>query len=169
MPTRLSISIAGLLLLLGSQPLAAQPPGLPAQASPGLTLNPRPALLTTSPVNQVLPADSAFALSVQWHDDTPRLQLHWDIAPDYYLYRKSLKLVSATGAEVDLELPPGEAIEDEFFGAVEVYFGALTATAATDRFSHSEGALQLVVEYQGCAAERYCYPPQRKELQLPRP
>jgi thiol:disulfide interchange protein len=153
--------------LLASTQLTAQAP-LP-QASPGLAGSTRPSLLTTNPVNQVLPADSAFAIQVALREDASRVDLHWDIAPGYYLYRKSLKLSNAGGSMLPLELPPGESIEDEFFGAVDVYYGALDLTSATADLTHNDGTLLLVIEYQGCATERYCYPPQRKELLLAQP
>ncbi len=48
--------------------------------------------LTTSAVQSVLPADSAFALSA--YIETPNtLVLRWDIEDGYYLYRKSLNFI----------------------------------------------------------------------------
>jgi thiol:disulfide interchange protein DsbD len=160
-----------LLLLLASHSLVAQEqPLLSASPATGdLTPANRPALLTGNPVNQVLPADSAFAMQVRLLDDATRVALHWDIAPGYYLYRKSLKLGSAMQASLPLELPRGEAIEDEYFGAVEVYYDQLDLTATTADATASDGTLLLVIEYQGCATDRYCYPPQRKELLLALP
>jgi len=182
MSIRLPANIASamtlpMLLLLGSQHLAAQPQSLPGQSSPGLNDAPLPALLTSNPLNQVLPADRAFALQLQPLDDTTRLALHFDIAPGYYLYRQSLKISTPSGSVLVLELPPGETIEDEYFGKSEVYYGQLDAQAlaapatatATATATANDDSLLLFVEYQGCAAERYCYPPQRKELLLQRP
>lgn len=171
MPTRLARlaapATAALLLALGGPALMAQPARLPTpQASPGLPGETRPALLTSNPVNQVLPADSAFGFIAQLSDDTTQLQLHWEIAEGYYLYRKSLKLATADGEQLPLQLPDGSAIEDEFFGAVEVYFDQLQLNSREAVATARDNTLQLRVEYQGCASELYCYPPQHKDVEL---
>lgn len=167
MKSRLAI----LTLLLASHILVAQEQPLLSSSPATGELQPanRPALLTSNPVNQVLPADSAFSLQVRLLDDATQVVLHWDIAPGYYLYRKSLKLGSAAQASLPLALPPGEAIMDEFFGAVDVYYKQLDLTAPTADATASDGTLLLVIEYQGCATDRYCYPPIRKELLLAQP
>lgn len=158
-----------------AQPGPAQAAPLRPQSSPDLSsqganaTQQRPALVTSNPVNQVLPADSAFVLGVRLHDEASRATLHWDIAPGYYLYRKSIRLGSASADMAPLELPSGTAIEDEFFGAVEVYYERLEIDADTAGLVGKDGSLLLVVEYQGCAEDRYCYPPQRKELLLAQP
>lgn len=163
MTTRLGLIpllLASHVLLAQEQPLLqAMPPagGLPAPN--------RPALLTSNPVNQVLPADSAFQLQA-FPASSDSVLLHWAIQPGYYLYRKSITLTDAAGQALAVTLPPAREITDEYFGIVEVYYENLdleVAVAAQDR------QVLLLLEYQGCAEALYCYPPQHKQLELTLP
>lgn len=171
MPTIRSCSYLLLLpLLLASSSLPAQEKPL-LQTSPlegSLQSSGRPALLTRNPVNQVLPADSAFALQ-SYPDAAAGLRLHWDIQPGYYLYRKSLQLSDADGTALTLELPAGREITDEYFGTVEVYYDALDLSVTLPAIATAGKRVQLLLEYQGCAEALYCYPPQQKELDFTLP
>jgi len=83
------------------------------------------------------------------------------IADGYYVYRHSLKLVSAQGEAVNIELPPGTPKQDEFFGDTVIY----TADALQLRVpAAAAGALTL--HWQGCAEAGICYPPQTMNLDM---
>lgn len=84
------------------------------------------------------------------------------IAEGYYVYRHSLKLVSAQGQAVNIELPPGTPKQDEFFGDTVIY----TAQALQLRVPASEAGL-LTLHWQGCAEAGICYPPQTMVLDMP--
>lgn len=134
-----------------------------------------PPLVSGNLANAILPVEEAFALQLDSASDLS-LELHWRIAPGHYLYRKSLQLSLSDGTVLDeLALPAGVDIEDEYFGAVEVYYDSLelslppAALATAARKADAEGALSLQVQFQGCAAERYCYPPHQQSLPLPLP
>lgn len=160
MPAVALLALAG---ITGSMPLSAQPDSQP------MLQQPRPALMTRNPVNQVLPVDTAFALQTFIESESGVL-LQWTIAPGYYLYRKSLALSDAQGNSIALELPAGETLTDEYFGEVEVYRDELLLSAPlTGTSSATERQVNLTLEYQGCAENLFCYPPQHKTLQLTLP
>ena len=116
---------------------------------------------------EFLPPDEAFVFTHQRQPDG-RLQLAWQIAPRYYLYRDKFKVESPDRtATVALEtLPPGEEKDDEEFGKVRIFRDTLTAYASVQP---AVGTSQIAVKvtYQGCAEDGICYPPIRKTLALP--
>ena len=130
----------------------------------GLLNNNSPASLATSAIQSVLPADSAFALSA--YIEAPNtLVLRWEIEDGYYLYRKSLGFMEAGNNLGIPVIPVGIQTEDDFFGAVEVYYEQLLIRIPFDPDS-AGNKLSLQLNYQGCAEDNYCYPMQFKELNL---
>ncbi|NUO77852.1 MAG: cytochrome C biogenesis protein, partial [Lysobacter sp.] len=116
--------------------------------------------------SDLLPVDQAFVLSA----DAPaadRIVLRWKIADGYYLYkhRISVKADPAFAAQA-LQLPKGDKHKDEFFGEVETYRSALSAT-----LPGRAGAtrVELQIKYQGCADAGICYPPQTRKLSVSLP
>ena len=95
--------------------------------------------------------------------------VRWRIEPGHYLYRKRIEVTlagtSPEGVSVaGFDLPPGEVLEDPYFGQVEVF---RSETAAAVRLRHPDPpppAVDLAVLYQGCADAGLCYPPIRKVL-----
>src|SRR6185312_14426741 len=79
--------------------------------------------------DQFLPVDQAFVLSAS-ADGADRVLLDWQIAPGYYLYRHRISARTATPgfALGDVVMPDGHKKHEEFFGDVEVYYDALSAT-----------------------------------------
>lgn len=129
----LAAGLAGLLLILS----------MPSQAQLG--------------DNDFLKAEQAFSHEVTANgDDT--LTITWDIAPGYYLYRHQFKFESDNQAVADVRIPDGNPIEDEFFGASEVYYDQVAVTVDPGR------ARTLSIAWQGCAEAGLCYPPQRATL-----
>lgn len=110
--------------------------------------------------NDFLPAEQAFAFSAQV--SAQQAQLHWQIAPEYYLYEKSIR-VTAGGAPIgELALPKSEPHHDDFFGEVGIYRDELNINVP---LSQAAGQRELTVEYQGCTAN-FCYPPQTQVVML---
>lgn len=99
--------------------------------------------------------------------DRERIELQFDIAPEYYLYRHRLgfELLGGDDSIRQTRLPDGKAIHDEFFGDVEVYYTSLNVVL--DITPGNSPARQLRVEYQGCADAGLCYPPEIHTLDLP--
>jgi thiol:disulfide interchange protein DsbD len=119
--------------------------------------------------DQFLPVDQAFILSAV-PDGADRVLLDWQIAPGYYLYRHRVSAKTPTPgfALGEVEMPDGKKKTDEFFGDVEVYYDALTATVPVTR-PEDGSSLELVVGYQGCADAGLCYPPVTKTLRVDLP
>jgi len=111
-----------------------------------------------------LPVDQAFSftatpINAGW------VELGWQIAVGYYLYRDKLGFVATgTGQTVgEPVLPNGKKNHDEYFGDVEVYYDELIVRLPVQSAS---GSLNLTVNYQGCAEDGICYPPTTKSVTL---
>ncbi len=117
-----------------------------------------------------LPPEQAFQLSAE-ADGEAAVNVRWDIAPGYYLYRSKLGFASATeGIEAGRpDLPPAQTREDKHFGEVQVYRDRLTVPVALTRGADAGDRLALEVRYQGCADAGFCYPPERRTLQIDLP
>lgn len=107
------------------------------------------------------PADQVFRLDATRDGNT--VTLRWYIQPGYYLYRHRLKF-TATGAKLGAPvIPAGEKKQDEYFGEVEVYRDELAVQVPIVAMGKD---VELVVGYQGCADAGYCYPPQKKTINV---
>lgn len=107
------------------------------------------------PQQAFLPVDQAFVFDFDQQGST--LFVGWDIAPDYYLYKKKIEII-AKGANIQVgDSGSGEIIEDEFFGKTEVFFNS--ASVISKLSNVTEGAV-VKVRYQGCAKAGLCYPPE---------
>ncbi|WP_165728304.1 protein-disulfide reductase DsbD [Pseudoalteromonas sp. 31A1] len=107
------------------------------------------------PQHTFLPVDQAFVFDFDQQGST--LFVGWDIASDYYLYKKKIEII-AKGANIQVgDSGSGEIIEDEFFGKTEVFFN--TASVVSKLSNITEGAV-VKVRYQGCAKAGLCYPPE---------
>ena len=124
-----------------------------------------PASAAVSP-DDLLPVDEAFAVDAR-ASDPGTIAIHWKIADGYYLYRHRTAVTTDKGFTAgELQLPRGEAHEDEFFGKVETYRKRLTAQLPGE----ARGASTTVtVKYQGCADAGICYPPQTRTLTVALP
>jgi thiol:disulfide interchange protein len=119
--------------------------------------------------DEFLPVREAYRPTLEFAGEA--LQLHWDIAEGYYLYRhqfgfkasvpktsvpKTSVHKTTTDAEIAAQIPPGKGKDDEYFGHVEVYYHALDIPL-TPPFPAA--AFVLEVTAQGCADAGLCYPP----------
>ncbi|MEX1993820.1 MAG: protein-disulfide reductase DsbD [Steroidobacteraceae bacterium] len=125
----------------------------------------------TSNQDQFLPVDEAFVFTAS-ADGGEQIALDWRIEPGYYLYRHRISARTSTPgfALGDVAMPDGKKKTDEFFGDVEVYYDALSATVALTRQADA-ATLEIAVSYQGCADAGLCYPPLTKTvtIELPPP
>lgn len=97
----------------------------------------------------------AFALTVS-QDGKGALVLNWRIADGYYLYRSSFA-AEADGQSLPLSLPEGEIYEDPYFGAGQIYRGAVTAGL-------KNAGRPVTLHWQGCQQDGICYAPQSVRL-----
>ncbi len=111
--------------------------------------------------SDLLPVEEAFVLDAT-QGPGGQIEVNWKIAEGYYLYRHRISVKTddnfVAGA---LRLPKGKAYRDEFFGDVETYRDALTATLPGE----PRGPRTTVtISYQGCADAGVCYPPQTRPI-----
>lgn len=110
--------------------------------------------------SQVLPPDQAFVFSTYMDDDSNVLVARWEIADGYYLYRDQFKFALQNGGVLgEAQFPAGNFKDDAKYGRVEVYENLLEIKLPVNDIKNS---LHLVVNYQGCAEDRLCYPPIEK-------
>jgi thiol:disulfide interchange protein DsbD len=112
--------------------------------------------------DDLLPVEQAFELSAKIAEPGT-IRLHWDIAPDYYLYRSRIKAKTTESATTlgALALPDGIQKHDEFLGDVEIYHGAIDATLPYTLADASAKTLAATITVQGCheVDPKICYPP----------
>ncbi len=118
--------------------------------------------------DKLLSADQAFQFFATI-DDNQDLQVHWQIAQGYYLYREKIDLQLIDSKYIKLleyDIPHGVAKYDEAFGDVEIFHDNLSFSVPLSRSSTAEHSLMLTVKYQGCAERGVCYPPMEKTVSL---
>ena len=118
--------------------------------------------------DEPLPPEQAFKISAKALS-ADQLEITWDIADGYYLYRDKMKFISKTEQvqTVTPAFPEGETKHDENFGDMVVYHNHLTIPLSL--ITKGASSIQLLVQYQGCADRGVCYPPQKKTFDLALP
>lgn len=121
--------------------------------------------------DELLPADEAFAFFAFAKDDT-NINVQWDIAKGYYLYREKfeLQLLAENGTTLlDYTIPHGKPKYDAAFGDVELLYDTVQFNLALARSFPAEQNVTLIAKFQGCAERGVCYPPMQKTIQLQLP
>src|SRR5258706_12943341 len=103
-----------------------------------------------------LDPEVAFKGSIRAADERT-VEVSFDIAPGYYLYREQFKF-AATGATMGAPaIPPGKVKFDETFQKnVETHRDLLRIALPVQQ---AGGSFRVAVNYQGCADKGLCYPP----------
>jgi thiol:disulfide interchange protein DsbD len=123
--------------------------------------------LLSAPTQSFLAVDEAF----RWYTSLPQpgvIGVHWQIVSGHYLYKDKFVFLMRTHAgeqALTAEFPLASAHEDEFFGAVDVYFSDMSVLLRLPQ-GLTAGPITLIIEYQGCAEAGLCYTPQRREIAL---
>jgi thiol:disulfide interchange protein DsbD len=117
------------------------------------------ALLAMQPAgaaDDFLDPEQAFKFSAKKVDDKT-LEVVFDIAPGYYMYREKFGF-KADGATLgDAQIPPGKIKYDETFQKdVESHRGQLSIKLPV---TNAGGPFTLEATSQGCADKGLCYPP----------
>lgn len=113
-----------------------------------------------------LPAAQAFQLTTEVTTDNV-LIAHWQIAPGYYLYqdRFQFAIKEPKSAKFDqIMLPPGLPHQDEIFGKYQIYQQQVTIKIPIMNVTTKKAT--VVIHYQGCSDNGFCYPPVAKEFDL---
>jgi thiol:disulfide interchange protein DsbD len=97
-----------------------------------------------------------------------KLEVRYDIAPGYYLYREKFKFsADPASVKVDaLQLPVGQIKKDDFFGDVQIYRGTVNLVMAVTGAGETAPHFVLKAVSQGCADIGVCYPPQEQKAEL---
>jgi thiol:disulfide interchange protein len=90
--------------------------------------------------------------------DAHTVEVRWDIAPGYYMYRDKFSFSVEPGTLGKVELPPGHVKDDENFGRVETYRDVFRVQLP---LSGAAGRVTVRATSQGCADIGICYPPQK--------
>lgn len=111
--------------------------------------------------NEFLKVDDAFIFD--FHQQKDKLEVSFNIADGYYLYRHQFKFTSENATIVPVNLPEGERYEDEFFGVQQIFTGQL---AFTIDITQAESDANITIRYQGCAKKGLCYPPTKQTVEV---
>ncbi len=116
----------------------------------------------------LLPPDQAFSVSSNAVSNNV-IDLSWDVADGYYLYRDKFKFTAKTpGVKLaDPVIPNGKIKHDDYFGDVEILRGKINVRIPFQQEFSEAKQISLEVVYQGCADIGVCYPPEKKVLTLP--
>ncbi len=108
----------------------------------------------------------AFRLSARLLD-AQRIELRFDIAPGYYLYRDKLSAATDSAGVVLAPpvVPPGKVKFDEAFGKDVEYFRD-SVTMVVPVPTPGTTGFTLQVGNQGCADKGLCYPPMQRGVQV---
>lgn len=123
-------------------------------------------LSVAAPSHAPMQVDQAFIFTPSVNDSKTIL-LHWQMAPGYYLYRDKISIETTPSSPLTYTLPQGELKYGANNKRHEVYFGTLSLPVRVNTLANADtGAMRLSVQYQGCAADGFCYPPILKTYHL---
>jgi thiol:disulfide interchange protein DsbD len=111
--------------------------------------------------NEFLKPEKAFMLNFSQSEN--ELDINFDIAPGYYLYKKQFKFSSDQASYEQIVLPLGVEHQDEFFGVQQIYTEQLSVNVLLTQVD--KDAL-FSITYQGCAEKGLCYPPITESIPL---
>ena len=114
--------------------------------------------------DNLLEPEKAFRFSARALDSSA-IEVGFDIAEGYYLYRERLRFAAEGNPAVRLgapQFPRGEKHKDEFFGESETYRKSVRVRIPVE----GAGAFDLKVISQGCADAGVCYVPMESRAHL---
>jgi thiol:disulfide interchange protein DsbD len=119
-------------------------------------------------LDEPMQPEKAFRLSAAVLD-AKTVEVRFDIADEYYLYRDKFKFaVEPAQARLgEARFPAGKMKQDDFFGQVETYYKQVRIALPVEA-PPGVTKLELTVTSQGCWDQGVCYPPlpQRATVEL---
>jgi thiol:disulfide interchange protein DsbD len=112
--------------------------------------------------NDFLSVDKAFKFKIYSFKDLKQLDIKFNIAHGYYLYKSKIDVIIDPILDFDLIKDKGKIKEDEFFGKQEVFYGA-TTLKIIPKVELSKN-YKVILKYQGCSEKGLCYPPVSKTI-----
>ena len=112
--------------------------------------------------NDFLSVDKAFKFKIYSFKDLKQLDIKFNIAHGYYLYKSKIDVIIDPILDFDLIKDKGKIKEDEFFGKQEVFYGA-TTLKIIPKVELSKN-YKVTLKYQGCSEKGLCYPPVSKTI-----
>jgi thioredoxin:protein disulfide reductase len=113
-----------------------------------------------------LDPELAFKLSTQ-PIDAKTIELRFDVAPGYHLYREKLNVQAEPGTVQlgALQVPPGKVVYDPTFQKdVEIFDKPVTLRLPVEQAGTAP--YKLIVGNQGCADKGLCYPPMQRAFRV---
>lgn len=111
--------------------------------------------------DEFLKPEQAFVFN--FYQNNNRVDVSFDIADGYYLYKKQFKFTVENSELAEIELPQGIDHEDEFFGKQQIYINDLKISIPLVSINNKG---KLHIRYQGCAKAGLCFPPIIKTIEL---
>ncbi len=113
--------------------------------------------------DEFLDPDIAFKISARALD-ARRVEVNFEIAPGYYLYRERFAFAAESATLGTPEYPPGKIKFDETFQkSVETYHDGVRIVVPVQQ---AGATMRLAVTNQGCADKGLCYPPQQRFVEV---
>ena len=121
----------------------------------------------------VLSPDEAFIFFAD-ATDGETIKAEWEISDNIYMYRDKFRfeIIDANGQAISLgepQSPPGKKKFDESFGDTEVYYKHVSINIPVIRQAGAKQTISLQAHYQGCVEDSFCYPPQKKTIDIDLP
>ena len=115
----------------------------------------------------LLEPEKAFRISARLID-AGRLEVNYEIAPGYYMYRDKFKFAAEpTSVALDAsKLPAGQSKKDAIFGNVQIYRGSLKLELPVSGTDPGAPQFLLKAVSQGCADIGVCYPPLEQKVSV---
>ena len=114
--------------------------------------------------NDFLPADKAFKFQIYNLKELKELEVIFDIAPTYYLYKSKIDIITDPFLNLSKDFENGKIKEDEFFGKQEVFYNSTKIKFITQNPLSKNH--KIIIKYQGCSEKGLCYPPISKTISL---
>jgi len=111
--------------------------------------------------DEFLKPEQAFVFNFDQQNNV--LNVTFDIAEGYYLYKKQFKFIGENIDFITPKLPMGIDHEDEFFGKQQIYTSTLEFGIPLNAVN--KGGI-INIRYQGCAEAGLCFPPIIKTIEL---